>query len=184
MSEIIPQPGINGETQMEKLQQIRSYLYQLADRLNRTLDTLSASAGSDTTTEDVYVAFSRLRPLIMESSEIAAALGSRLKGTFVTKDQALYTQTYVWSSVSEAVLETSLDKQEYTTEYQTFLVYGIHAGSAVLESWTMMRSGGVLQTGKYPIRDMEMSGKLSVPGVPGDRITILSDKPFQLGGTT
>ena len=181
MSQQIPIPGINGDSDAEKLRQIRSYLYQLANQLNRTLDTLSAPVGSGTTTEDVSVAFARLRPLIMESSEIAAALGQRLKGTFVTKDRALYTQSYVWSSVSDAVLKNSLDKQEYTTQFQTFLVYGIHAGLAVLECWVMTRGGSVLQTGSYPVRDMEMSEHLAVPGVPGDRITILSDQPFTIG---
>lgn len=180
MSEQIRLPGITGSTDSEKLQQIRSYLYQLADQLNRTLQTLSAPTGSDTTTEDVSVAFARLRPLIIESSEIAAAIGQRLKGTFPTREQVLHMESCVWDTVSEQVVESSLESQPYDVLYQNFLVFGTYAGSCVLASFTAVRGSGILYTGNLTPRDAG-PGKFALPGVPGDRMTILSDKPFKTG---
>ncbi len=183
MSEQIKLPGINGDSDAEKLQQIRSYLYQLANQLNRTLDTLSAPSGSATTTEDVHLAFSRLRPLIMESSEIASAMGQRLKGTFAAKDSVLCMQSYAWSSVSDLTVQSQPTFQAAGDVCQNFLVFGHIKGSAVLAAFTMIGSSTLLHTGSLtPL--VTQNGQFVISGVTGDRITLLSDTPFQLGGST
>lgn len=179
MSEKIRLPGINGETDAEKLRQIRSYLYQLADQLNRTLDTLTAPTGTDVT-EDVLVAFSRLRPLILQSAEISDAYGQRLKSIFPTRAESLYKHDYNWQAVQELTVYCQPTSGGAGDVCQTFLAFGHIQGSAVLESWTMIGSGTLLQKGSLPVRQTE-SNQFVIPGVPGDRITILSSTPFKIG---
>lgn len=179
MSQIIRTPGINAETDREKLQQIRSYLYQLADQLNRTLDTLSTPAGSDNT-EDVLVAFSRLRPLIMQSAEISDAYAQRLKSIFPTKDQSLYKHDYNWQAVQELTVYCQPTSGGAGEACQTFLAFGHIQGLAVLESWTMIGSGTLLHKGGLSAR-LTDPYQFVIAGVPGDRITILSSTPFKIG---
>ena len=179
MSEKIRLPGINAESDKEKLQQIRSYLYQLADQLNRTLDALSVPAGS-TTTEQVHLTFSRLRPLIMESSEIADAYAQRLRSIFVTRDSVLHMKSYSWTAVADMTVQSYPASGGAGDPCQNFLVFGHSRGSAFLECWVMIGKSSLLQTGGYPARLTE-DGRFVIPGVPGDRITILSDQPFTLG---
>ena len=179
MSQIIRTPGINGETDAEKLRQIRSYLYQLADQLNRTLDTLTAPAGTDVT-EDVMVAFSRLRPLIMQSAEISDAYGQRLKSIFPTKAESLYKHDYIWQKTGELTVYARPTYAGVGEDTQHFLAFGHIQGSAVLESWVMYGPSSLLQKGVLPVRQTG-DDQFVIPGAAGDRITILSSTPFKIG---
>ena len=77
-------PNINGKTESEQLNQIRSYLYQFAEQLQWALNTVDTGtgtmaqaqtpgAGSGKTAEDPASNFTRLKGLIIKSADIVTA---------------------------------------------------------------------------------------------------------------
>lgn len=79
-------PNITGTTEVEQLQQIRSYLYQLAPQLNWALSTLETRSSSETVVQktgttavtadkdkDRIENFNELKHLIIKSADIANA---------------------------------------------------------------------------------------------------------------
>ena len=86
MSVDIRLPNITGITETEQLQQIRSYLYQLAPQLNWALSTLEAASSSGTATQNTGASakaaekdkdrqdnFNELKHLIIKSADIVNA---------------------------------------------------------------------------------------------------------------
>lgn len=84
-------PGINAPTAAGKVEQIRSYLYQLADQLNQILDQQPA-ATVQMQLEEPETLFARIKPLILRSADIADSIRTQLKNTFIQKTQ-LETET-------------------------------------------------------------------------------------------
>lgn len=71
-------PNIKNATEREMIAQVRSYLYQLVDQLNFTLDSMGASntgqATNNNATKDASKLFSEIKPLIVKSADIAKAI--------------------------------------------------------------------------------------------------------------
>ena len=84
MSIDIPRPNINASTEEAKLEQIRSYLYQLSEQLNWGLNTIesdtsakilevSKQSSSAKSPEEVESNFNELKSLIIKSADIIEA---------------------------------------------------------------------------------------------------------------
>lgn len=86
MSRKLRYPTMNAPTQGGKVEQLRSYLYQLTDQLNWLLED-SAGRGDSQEKESTEVLFARLKPMIMQSGDIAAAIFLKLKKSFIQPQQ-------------------------------------------------------------------------------------------------
>lgn len=102
MSIDIRLPNITGTTEVEQLQQIRSYLYQLAPQLNWALSTLEAKGSSEVAVQktgttavtadkdkDRLDNFNELKHLIIKSADIVNAyyeeINKRLEGHYIAE---------------------------------------------------------------------------------------------------
>lgn len=186
MSQKIRLPSIQGENQQGQLEQIRSYLYQLASQLNWLLEDLAQNTqivrSGAWSLDDAHLAFSQLRPLIMNSGEILDSYRQQLKTTFATierVDAMVQGKTYVWQEDGELTVQSRFTSYSSDSSYQSFLAFGSLGGAAVLECWTLIGNGSLLQTGSTPVMVTE-DGRFTVPGNAGDTLTILSQDTFSI----
>ncbi len=170
-------PNITEQTDRGKLEQIRSYLYQLAGELNWALGNIDrqaeeavaktvASAGQKNAVEQAQATFSEVKSLIIKSADIVNAyyeeINHRLEGVYVAQsDFGTYTKE------TAATLEANSEKVEFVfTNQQTLQenVKGINGvlrtddnGTTILgsEAWCKI---GVLgeQADGFPIYGMEI----------------------------
>jgi hypothetical protein len=85
MDDRIRLPNISAGTPEGSIEQIKSYLKQLALQLDRILES-GGSGGSVGQSEDAQTMFSRIMPLIVQSKEIADNLKQKLSGSFADAD--------------------------------------------------------------------------------------------------
>ena len=85
MDDRIRLPNISAGTPEGSIEQIKSYLKQLALQLDRILES-GGSGGSVGQSEDAQTMFSRIMPLIIQSKEIADNLKQKLSGSFADAD--------------------------------------------------------------------------------------------------
>lgn len=167
-------PNITAPTDAGKLEQIRSYLYQLAEQLNRPTANATAAAGKqEESTQQLRQLFARLRPLIASSGEVCDAYRQRLQGTFGQVG------TLSWQSQTALTVQSCFDAYDKTDDSQHFLVFGILSGKAVQQTLVLKRSGTVLTTGTLPAVATR-EGQFTLTGNAGDRLTLLSDRNFQI----
>lgn len=179
MSLKIRLPSINAPSDREKLEQIRSYLYQLANQLNWLMDNLPAGGVTVRQEEDAYVLFARLRPLIMRSKEILDAYREQMKTTFPLKEELEdLAQTHredmagrSYCQVFEAGEDTVLSLRGQ--ENQVFFIAGIQGGAAVSGTAVLCPDGSVLSAG------VTAQGA-SLPLLSGDRLMLLSHAPITI----
>lgn len=94
----IPRPNITATTEAGRLEQVRSYLYQMAEQLNYALNTVetkmetvvletSRQVSSDPTPEETLKNFSSIKALIIKSADIVdeyyEKISKRLEGMYV-----------------------------------------------------------------------------------------------------
>ena len=94
----IPRPNITATTEAGRLEQVRSYLYQMAEQLNYALNTVetkmetvvletSRQVSSDPTPEETLKNFSSIKALIIKSADIVdeyyEKINKRLEGMYV-----------------------------------------------------------------------------------------------------
>lgn len=94
----IPRPNITATTEAGRLEQVRSYLYQMAEQLNYALNTVetkmetvvletSKQVSSDPTPEETLKNFSSIKALIIKSADIVDEyydkISKRLEGMYV-----------------------------------------------------------------------------------------------------
>ena len=94
----IPRPNITATTEAGGLEQVRSYLYQMAEQLNYALNTVetkmetvvletSKQVSSDPTPEETLKNFSSIKALIIKSADIVDEyydkISKRLEGKYV-----------------------------------------------------------------------------------------------------
>lgn len=94
----IPRPNITATTEAGRLEQVRSYLYQMAEQLNYALNTVetkmetvvletSKQVSSDPTPEETLKNFSSIKALIIKSADIVdkyyEEISKRLEGMYV-----------------------------------------------------------------------------------------------------
>ena len=103
MSIQIRTPAITGGTDREKLQQIQSYLYQMAQQLQWAFDSISGGGAGQTLlytgnrggktpqTEDSSDSFARMKDLIIKSADIVNAyysvISRRLEGIYLAQSE-------------------------------------------------------------------------------------------------
>lgn len=166
-------PNITAPTDAGKLEQIRSYLYQLAEQLNRPTALASVAAAQAESTDQLHRLFARLRPLIARSGEICEAFRQRLQGTFgqVAK--------LSWQAQTALTVQSCFDTYDAVDDSQNFLVFGMLSGKAVQQTLVLRRSGTLLTTGTLPVA-VTQDGKFTLTGRAGDSLTVLSDRSFQI----
>lgn len=95
-------PNINGSTDTEQLQQIRSYLYQLAPQLNWALNTLETAGSAqafvakkpkassiDKAAEEKIDNFNEIKASIIKSAEIVSAFYDSIATTLASEYKAV-----------------------------------------------------------------------------------------------
>lgn len=102
MSIDIPRPNINAPTEAGRLEQVRSYLYQMAEQLNWALNTVetnitnAATEASKQTSkapspEEVQTNFNSIKSLIIKSADIVdeyyEQINKRLEGIYVAQSE-------------------------------------------------------------------------------------------------
>ena len=118
MSIDIRRPNINGQTDSQRLEQVRSYLYQVAEQLNWAFNTIEtktaeavsnidkAVASSSSDTEEPKTNFNAIKALIIKSADVINAyyeeISKRLEGVYVA--QSVF-GTY--TEVTDALIEAS-----------------------------------------------------------------------------
>ena len=100
MSIDIPRPNINAPTEAGRLEQVRSYLYQMAEQLNFALNSVerqmettvleaSKQTSSEPTPEEVQSNFNSIKSLIIKSADIvdsySEAIKKKLEGYYVAE---------------------------------------------------------------------------------------------------
>lgn len=131
-------PNINGATEREQLQQMRSYIHQLVDQLKWALNSVDSSQGnynvvtgrsnSNTNSgiatvgvdgDTVQTTFDELKPLIIKSAEIVDAyyeeINRRLEGLYVAQSDF---GTYI-EQTSQDIQQNSTDITQMFTNVQT-----------------------------------------------------------------
>lgn len=144
-------PELTGGSEQEQLQQIRSYLYQLAGQLQYALGTVSIqtekevqalrAAAAKSTSVTPAATFTSIKSLIIKSAEIVDAwyeqVERRLEGQYVAQsafgDYAERTEQAIREN-SEGITRSFTDVQELQSR-----VEGI--ASAVLETQAYIRTG-------------------------------------------
>lgn len=124
MSYEIPLPKISAETEAAQLAQIKSYLYQMAERLNWTLATIengsgsapeSMTLGNASSPAAVKSNFGVLKDLIIKSADIVEAYSERisrkLAGAYVAKSDF---GTYQEATAAELQATSTGISQLYT----------------------------------------------------------------------
>ena len=184
MSQKIRLPSITAPTDAGKIQQIRSYLYQLVDHLNWLFSGVDTSAQTASPQEtDVFKLFAQLRPLLIRSAEILDAYREQMKNTFSTKQEleglaashradmaALKMPCY---EVAEAETDTQLALQ--LQQGQIVHIAGGLGGGAVSGTLVDVPGGAVQSPG---LTFTEEGGYLCLPMQAGDRLMLLSDRPI------
>ena len=184
MSQKIRLPSINAPTDKEKLEQIRSYLFQLANQLNWLLsgmDTAAAAAPAGQTQEDIFVLYAQLRPLLIRSADILDAYREQLKSTFAPLGEftALHQAVdgvYMRSVTADKTGTLTVDCG-LTDDIQLVFLSGWVHGAAVRETVQIDFAGGLSQSASLPLHGQE-GGKFTLPVLSGDRLILISDGPF------
>lgn len=178
MSIDIRLPNINGKSDREQLQQVRSYLYQLAEQLQFALNTLESSAGNVVVSQpksaapsvavkiDEVATFNAIKSLIIKSAEIVDAytdtISERLDGEYVaTSDFGVFTERTAQDIAANATSIESIysNVQEILSDIQN-LESTLIAVNAYIRS-------GLLYTDEsgVPIYGLEIGQKNEVDGV-------------------
>lgn len=137
-------PNITEQTDRGKLEQIRSYLYQLAGELNWALGNIDrqaeeavaktvASTGQKNAVEQAQATFSEVKSLIIKSADIVNAyyeeISHRLEGVYVAQsDFGTYTQE------TAATLEANSEKVELVFDNQQTLQEDVKGINGVLKT--------------------------------------------------
>ena len=145
-------PNINGATEKEQLQQVKSYLYQFAEQLKWALNTIetgsSAESGNDSivqsgTTDAVEAEknFNSIKSLIIKSADIVDAyyekMSKHLEGDYVAKSDF---GTY--SEKTSAYIEASSKAiEQYYTDIQNLQTTLEAVNSKLIETSAYIKSG-------------------------------------------
>lgn len=147
MSQRLRLPNIRGESTAQKLEQLKSYLYQTVSQLNWLLESLQAPGTQ--TEQDINALFSRMRPLIMASGEIAQSMGSKLAGRFAAAENLPKGFKVMFLQANQAGLVEVPTRfnafQENGTAAQMFFICGSLGGSPLMEVLQLYQDGTVTE---------------------------------------
>lgn len=191
MSQRFRLPRLHAGTQEEKLEQLRSYLYQLAEQLNQLTDGLSF--GEQTETAEALL--DRTKQLLLYSADFTNALKNQLQSTFVQKTQLEQGQVALRGPFNGTYLQTgSVDAEgklcihtRFSTFYegdghQVFFLFGtdgldpVHTALLVEGDGTWSCDMETLQ-----ITTLDDTATVQITArTQGAYFTVLSADPFTL----
>lgn len=170
-------PNINGSTEREQLQQLKSYLYQFAEQLKWAFNTLE-SGGASTSGRDTIVLgstneaieaeknFNSIKALIIKSADIVDSyyekMSKRLEGDYVAKsDFGEYSE-----KTSAEIEANSKAIEQYYTDMQSLQTTLEEINSSLIETAAYIKSGllGYDDDGT-PIYGVEVGQTNEVDGV-------------------
>jgi hypothetical protein len=148
----IRRPNINGLSDSQRLEQVRSYLYQVADQLNYAFNTIETSTtkavqnaieavSSPSDPESIESNFNAVKSLIIKSSDIVNAyyeeITKRLEGVYVAQsDFGKYTE-----ETSATITETSTAITNVFTDIQTIVSALDEIRDSIISTDAYIKSG-------------------------------------------
>ncbi len=179
MSQKLRLPNISGESTAQKVEQLKSYLYQTMSQLNWLLESLSSPTAQGE--QDVNLLFSRLRPLIMASGEIAQAVGHKLESRFASGEKLpknLQVQIVKAAFNGTAVIQSRFSAfTEGAEGRQVFFICGSLGGLPVREAMVLEQNGTLHHENNFDPRTTQ-EGEIVLYAAAGDCFlvfTILED---------
>ena len=173
---MIRYPNIVGKTDAQKLEQMRSYLHQLADELNYQFDNASnLASGYQSTTNEVATPvkkdnavsnFNDIKALIIKSADIVNAyydvISKKLEGVYVAEsDFGTYAQ-----QTSQDILANSTNIESIFSNMQAILssVEGIE--SSLIEVDAHIKAGHLYDAKDgTPVYGLEVGQRTEIDGV-------------------
>lgn len=170
----IPRPNINATTEAGRLEQVRSYLYQMAEQLNFALNTVESKmetvvletpkqTSSDPTPEEALKNFSSIKALIIKSADIVdkyyEEISKRLEGMYVaTSDFGEFKED------TSATLTATSDKVEAAfTNIQQITSAVEDIQNQYTDTSAYIRAG-VLYEDEFPIYGIEVGQTTTANG--------------------
>lgn len=176
MSYDIKFPNISALTDSGKIEQIRAYLYQLADQLKWALNTIdsggmnviqqgSQSVKTKSTEEDATATFNSIKPLIIKSADIVEAyseeISKKLSGEYVAQsDFGKYVEstTQIMTADSEGAESLYRSVQEIISDIENL-------EHSLIEVNAHIRSGLLYYDDQgVPIYGLEIGQKNEIDG--------------------
>ena len=170
-------PQINGATEREQLQQIRSYLYQFAEQLQWALNTIDSSPTSSNvvvpkstlpstaSSKESAVAFDELKPLIIKSADIVHAyyeeINSRLVGEYVAESDF---GTFV-EKTEMSLTQSSTDIELAFSNIQQILTDIENLNFTLAEVNAHIKPGILYYEDGIPVYGLEIGQKNTIDGV-------------------
>ena len=147
MSINIRMPNITGATEEARLQQMQSYLHQLAEQLNWALNTINLGGNSETKTttsssngaKDSLSTFNDIKGLIIKSADIveaySEAISKKLEGVYVAQSDF---GVFAEQTTAELVANSKYIEQMYSNiqsivaDVSTLMEVNAHIKSGLL----------------------------------------------------
>lgn len=175
----IKTPNITAGNDRERLMQIQSYLYQMAQQLQWAFDTIQVSGGSGggqpvvqqtkttyvSTSQDPETTFAGIKDLIIKSAEIVEAyyqeIGSRLEGVYVARsDFGTYTE-----QTSQDIYQNSTSINQLYTNIRTLSDSLDELYNSTIGANAYLKSGLLYETEEgVPVYGLEIGQTNSVDG--------------------
>lgn len=170
-------PNINGSTEKEQLQQLKSYLYQFAEQLKWAFNTLESGGASASGNHAIVMSstneaieaeknFNSIKALIIKSADIVDSyyekMSKRLEGDYVAKsDFGEYSE-----KTSAEIEANSKAIEQYYTDMQSLQTTLEEINSSLIETAAYIKSGllGYDDDGT-PIYGVEVGQTNEVDGV-------------------
>ena len=178
MSVMIQTPNITAGNDRERLMQIQSYLYQMAQQLQWAFSTIETGGGGSsqptvqqtTTTvvsapQDPNKTFAGIKDLIIKSAEIVEAyyqeIGSRLEGVYVARsDFGTYTE-----QTSQDIYQNSTSINQLYTNIRTLSDSLDELYNSTIGANAYLKSGLLYETEEgVPVYGLEIGQTNSVDG--------------------
>ena len=170
----IPRPNINATTEAGRLEQVRSYLYQMAEQLNFALNSVenkmetvvletSKQSSGDPTPEETLKNFSSIKALIIKSADIVdkyyEEISKRLEGMYVAESEF---GTY--KEDTSAILKATSDKVEAAFSNIQQIISAVENIQNQYTYTNAYIRAGVLYEDEYPIYGIEVGQTTTANG--------------------
>jgi len=179
MSFDIKFPNITAQTESGKIEQIRGYLFQLADQLKWALNTIESSndgyivaqkgkqsGNKDISQGEAQATFNSIKPLIIKSADIVEAyseeISKKLSGEYVAKsDFGVYTE-----NTTQTINADSKNVESLYRNIQEIISDIDNLEHSLIEVNARIKSGLLYYDDKgVPIYGLEIGQKNDIDGV-------------------
>lgn len=176
MSYNISFPNISSASEREKIEQIRSYLYQLAEQLNWALNSIesetkefqqaSQAEKEEITETEAQATFNSVKALIIKSADIVEAyydqINEKFAGEYVARsDFGTYTER-----TNQEIIKNSSGVEQLFTNLQEIITNIENLEHSIIEVNAHIKSGLLYKDNKgVPIYGLEIGQINDVDGV-------------------